>query len=220
MVGIYKITSPTGRVYIGQSWNIKNRWNAHRCVKHTTMAVGLSLRKYGTRAHVFEVLHELPEDITQSVLDNYEAIYIDAFRNCGFDLMNIKEPGSSGRHAPETLKIMSEKRKTYKTSEATRLKISAALKGRPKPKGGKLSEEHRKKISLGNTGRKSTPKMIELLIARNKARTGFTPWNKGKGWSEETKRKMSESHKGKKLSPESIVKRNISRYGHSNLPPK
>jgi predicted GIY-YIG superfamily endonuclease len=30
MIGIYKITSPSGKVYIGQSWDIYDRWKKHK----------------------------------------------------------------------------------------------------------------------------------------------------------------------------------------------
>lgn len=29
IIGIYKITSPTGKIYIGQSVNIEKRWNSY-----------------------------------------------------------------------------------------------------------------------------------------------------------------------------------------------
>ena len=32
-IGIYKITNPKGKVYIGQSININKRWNAYRNLK-------------------------------------------------------------------------------------------------------------------------------------------------------------------------------------------
>ncbi len=32
IVGIYKITNPKGKVYIGQSVNIKKRWGDYKCL--------------------------------------------------------------------------------------------------------------------------------------------------------------------------------------------
>lgn len=59
--GIYKITSPTARVYIGQSKNIKNRWKTYRklntsCKKQT--ALYHSFLKHGVDKHTFEVIEE------------------------------------------------------------------------------------------------------------------------------------------------------------------
>ena len=51
MIGIYKITSPTNKIYIGQSTNIENRWNDYykmiRCKRQTRLYN--SLKKYGFR---------------------------------------------------------------------------------------------------------------------------------------------------------------------------
>ena len=69
MIGIYKITSPTNKVYIGQSWDIKRRWrdyNSVSCKKYPKLHS--SIISHGISKHKFEVIHELPEDITQSVL--------------------------------------------------------------------------------------------------------------------------------------------------------
>lgn len=218
MKGIYKITSPTGRIYIGQSTNIIKRWRAYRCSSRCITPIEKSIRKHGHASHLFEVIHEFPKDINQYILDEYEKLYIELYESCGVALLNAKEGGVSGRHSATTIAIIHSRRVGYRPTEATKRKTSETMKGRPAHnKGIKHSPEHIEKIRKASTGRKASPKMIAALIARNKARTGFAPWNKGREWSEEAKKKMSESHKGKKLSPESIVKRNISRYGHSKF---
>ena len=74
MVGIYKITSPTNKIYIGQSWDIKNRWKGYKYTKQNKSINKLqsSFIKYGLKNHIFEIIHELPYDITQNILDNYD----------------------------------------------------------------------------------------------------------------------------------------------------
>ncbi len=117
MTGIYKITSPTGKVYIGQSVNIKgrlSRYKTNNC-KHQ-VKLHTSIFKHGFKKHSFEVIHELPKDISPVVLTAYEQLYIDLYRGCGVELMNIKEAGSNG-----------------KLSIETKRKISDALKGKPRP---------------------------------------------------------------------------------------
>lgn len=71
-------------------------------------------------------------------------------------------------HSPESnIEIF---RRVNLLSEATRRKMSAAGKGRPK------SEEHKKKIALANTGKKgSAEKGAKISIARK----GKPPSNKG-----------------------------------------
>lgn len=134
MVGIYKITSPSNRVYIGQSWNIDKRKKDHRNYKGATILAN-SIKKYGFDSHFFEVVHELPNDVEQKVLDDYEQLYIDAYRNCGLVLMNLKEGGSKGKH-----------------SEELRRKMSIAKQGMGK--GRVQSEEWKTKRGLAQVGNK------------------------------------------------------------------
>lgn len=57
--GIYKITSPTGRIYVGKSKDIRKRWMSYlniRCKSQPKLY--RSLVKYGPKAHKFEVLEE------------------------------------------------------------------------------------------------------------------------------------------------------------------
>ncbi len=61
MIGIYKITSPSGKVYIGQTWNFNTRLRKYKslhCSKQPK--IYNSLRKYGVFSHTFEIIHELP----------------------------------------------------------------------------------------------------------------------------------------------------------------
>jgi group I intron endonuclease len=64
MIGIYKITSPTNKIYIGQSTNIEQRWKDYnkmiRCKRQTRLYN--SLKKYGPESHLFEILEECSED--------------------------------------------------------------------------------------------------------------------------------------------------------------
>lgn len=56
--GIYKITSPTGRVYVGQSLDIEKRWAGYRvysgCCKQRRLHQ--SLKKYGADQHLYVIL--------------------------------------------------------------------------------------------------------------------------------------------------------------------
>ena len=98
MVGIYKITNPKGKIYIGQSWDIKKRKSnySHANSKYRTKIFN-SIRKYGWNAHRFEIVCELPSDITQEVLDRYETVYWQFYLDCRSDMLNIRDPGSKGR---------------------------------------------------------------------------------------------------------------------------
>lgn len=101
MVGIYKITSPSNKVYIGQSWDIRGRWYSHGHSKHTPFLYN-SIKKYGKENHVFNVIHELPIDVSQYILDEYEKLYIQQYKSVGFFVMNMKSGGSNGKHSEKT----------------------------------------------------------------------------------------------------------------------
>jgi len=55
--GVYKITSPTGRVYIGESKDILTRWKSYKrkdCKKQKR--IYNSIVKYGVENHIFEII--------------------------------------------------------------------------------------------------------------------------------------------------------------------
>ena len=59
MVGIYKITSPTGKIYIGQSVDIENRWLYYKRYGSIGQPkLNSSFKKYQYVAHTFEVVEE------------------------------------------------------------------------------------------------------------------------------------------------------------------
>lgn len=103
IIGIYKITSPSGKIYIGQSWDIGMRKYKYKSgnlkgqVKLTN-----SFNKYSFENHKFEIIHILPKDITQSILDNYEDFYLNQYKDLGFKMLNSKGAGSYGKHSQET----------------------------------------------------------------------------------------------------------------------
>lgn len=129
MVGIYKITSPSGKIYIGQSWNISNRksYYKNRCSRSQAL-IYKSISKYGWDKHKFEIIHDLPKDVSQQVLDDYEVYYIDVYKSSGFSMLNIREGGSRGKHTIETRKKMSDNWNRPKLSKDKRNKISEKLK--------------------------------------------------------------------------------------------
>jgi group I intron endonuclease len=63
MIGIYKVTSPSGKIYIGQSTNIVQRWEDYnkmiRCKRQTRLYN--SFIKYGVKNHIFEIIEECNE---------------------------------------------------------------------------------------------------------------------------------------------------------------
>jgi group I intron endonuclease len=104
MVGIYKITNPKNKVYVGQSWDISNREKYYRlsqCEKQTKLYN--SIKKHGWESHKFEIVHELPPDISQEVMNIYEVFYWQQHKDCGFEMLNVRYPGSNGKLSEETI---------------------------------------------------------------------------------------------------------------------
>jgi group I intron endonuclease len=114
MIGIYKITSPSGKIYIGQAWNIKKRFQSYKCLNKASIGTHLynSFLKHEVKNHLFEVIQHLPSDVEQEILDWYEIFYIQQYKECGFEMLNIKEGGSHGKHSEETKIKIGEKSKT------------------------------------------------------------------------------------------------------------
>ena len=111
--GIYKITSPTGKIYIGQTKDLKRRIRDYRNGSPRQPKLFNSIQKHGWNAHKIELVHELPEDISQEVIDNYEIFYWEAYRDIGFNILNLKEPGGDGKHSEESLETMRQKRLNF-----------------------------------------------------------------------------------------------------------
>jgi group I intron endonuclease len=101
--GIYKITSPIGKVYIGQSWDIQKRFFGYKKSHNFSQPrLSRSFKKYGVYSHKLEICHELPQDCSQQVMDTYEILYWELYKDLGTKMLNIKYPGSGGKHSVES----------------------------------------------------------------------------------------------------------------------
>lgn len=149
MIGIYKVTSPTGEVYIGQSINIERRW-----MNYTDESrIEQSIKKHGRKNHEFKVLHELPIDVTQDIMDAYEKLYIESYRDIGAVLMNITDGGKSAKLAESTRLLISQKLKGRKLESITIERRMAFYKKNRHPNfGKKISLEERENLSKAHIG--------------------------------------------------------------------
>ncbi len=151
--GIYVITSPTNKVYVGQSTNLKDRQRVYRdahCKGQPKLYS--SLKKYGWTAHKFEVILPLKEDINQGQLNYWEQFFMDYYRQNGFELMNIREGGHNGKMSAETIEKIKlarigEKRKPC--SEETKRKIGNANRGRSYHPNPPLTDKQKKLMLEG-----------------------------------------------------------------------
>lgn len=180
MIGIYKITSPKNKIYIGQSVNIEQRFKSYTrlCVR-TSQQILLyrSLKKYGVDKHKFEIL----EECLESDLNEKERYYQDLYSAVGKNGLNCRlttASDRSGKLSEET----KNKLKGKPCSAETRLKISRALKGK---------FEGNKNPFYGKTHTKETLQKIKNINKGNK-------YCVGRIISEETKIKIAEKSKGNK----------------------
>jgi group I intron endonuclease len=81
MIGIYKITNPAGRVYIGKSIDIENRFKQHK-INTTNKLLKELFINYGIDNHSFEVVEECSIDL----LIEKERYYIRIFDKQGIAL--------------------------------------------------------------------------------------------------------------------------------------
>lgn len=99
MVGIYKITNPKGKIYIGQSINIPKRLYQYK--KKRKECIGLkilnSLNKYGIENHSFDILEECEFNVL-----NEREIYWIKYYNSIENGLNIEIGGSNGPRSQET----------------------------------------------------------------------------------------------------------------------
>lgn len=190
LIGIYKITSPSGKVYIGQSWDIVERWRAYKSSYplRSQPKLAASLSKYGAAAHKFEILYWFSAGCTQDDLDGSEILLMQKHKDGGIELLNIRGGGRGGRIDPESSKKMVETRRkngSYVISEATREKYRQVQKGR---KGFPHSEQTKRKLSEMRKGRKPS---AEALEKNRQAQIG-------RKHSPETKAKIAAAHLGRK----------------------
>ena len=156
--GIYKITSPNKKVYIGQSKNVHQRFIRYKrgdCKGQKKLYN--SINKYGWINHTFEIVLECTED----KLNEMEIFYIELFQtfNTKYGL-NLNGGGSNGILSDESKSKISNSLKGRPVSEETRAKIKASLTGKKHSDKTKIkmskprTEEHKANISAGKIGKK------------------------------------------------------------------
>ena len=218
--GIYKITSPTGKIYIGQSIDIKRRWRYHRHLSDSYHINILyrSFIKHGVDNHKFEIL----EECDRKLLNERERFYIekyDTFQT--LNGMNLTKGGDSKVEFSEsTIQKISLAKKGkrpvhligYTHSDETKELLKQKSIGNKNWLGKHHSEETKEKLRIISTGRtcfEETRRKIGLKNKGNKSRLGFT-------YTEDEKKEIAIRNTGKKNN----VPRTSIYYGVSFSKPK
>lgn len=175
MIGIYKITNPSDKVYIGQSMNIKRRWNHYT---NTSLSKGQikmynSIKKYGRENHIFEIIEECSLDQLNERETFYKQQFINEYGWSRALFCGLYDAGG-GPKSKETI----YKLKQHKRTDDVKKKISKALIGIKRSIITKekfslyaknRSYEHNLKISQKLKGHKQTP---QHCLNKSKAMKG------------------------------------------------
>lgn len=191
--GIYVIRNViSGRCYVGSSFNIERRFNAHRSLlkhgKHHSPSLQRAWDKYGSTAFEFGIL-EIVDGIDGLLAAEQKHIELlnAADARLGY---NVSPVAGTRRGVPQpdsVRKKLSAERKGVPKSAETRAKMALAAKARP-PK----SEEHRRKIAESVKKLMASPEQRAKQAEYGKM---AKPWLKGKTLSDEVKRELSRKAK-------------------------
>jgi len=175
MIGIYKITSPNGKIYVGQTTNFSKRKNYYKNgAKPYQVRIYNSLQKHGYDAHSIEFIEEcLVEKLNERERywqDFYEVIGENGL-NCRLTATNDKSGflSESSKHklsiAKKKVVIDSKWREKFaydwtgkNHSEETKRKMSESSKGKKK------TVEHISKLPQNQKGYKSKPRSEEFKL--------------------------------------------------------
>ncbi len=158
MIGIYKITSPSKKIYIGQSRNIEKRFIQYKNnLAKGQKALNSSFLKYGYENHIFEIICLCEKED----LNKKERYYQDFYNAMGKNGLNLcltetnLKPRVVSNYFRENL---SERNKLRVWSEESRTKLASKQKinmiGNSYKKGFKHSDEfkeNRIRIMIGNS---------------------------------------------------------------------
>lgn len=202
--GIYKITSPTGGVYIGQAKNLKRRLREYKKPSGATGQTALrnSFLKHGAENHQFDIIEYCSED----ELNCSERFWQDEFDSVSRANLNciLQECNNIRRKMSETT---IENMRTSKLGENNPMYGKKRTEESKKKQGdsirGELNYNFGKKASEETKQRMSNFQKGKVLSEEHKAkigRKGELHCNFGKRFSDEQKQKISKTKKENGLS--------------------
>lgn len=146
-------TSPSGKCYIGQTMNEEKRRQSHRCITRSKTIFSNAIRKYGLDSMIYTVLHSGIE--TRKELDDLEELEIKNRNTLSPNGYNMRTGGFSAPACP------------WNNNQIFLISWNNTNK--------KMSEEAKKRIGIGNTGKvrsddvkKQISKSLKKYYKKNK----------------------------------------------------
>lgn len=193
---IYKITSPTNKIYIGQTFNFNKRMKSYRNLDCKSQRLLFrSLSKYGFQSHLIEIIHDMVSNIDE--LLKLEVQYIILYESYGKGL-NLTKGGEGCNivhHSEETkMKISYSKKNMVKTNKQIMAHLRSFgykhISNRNKKKS--LSQGGQNHWSFGEKiGSDTLKKKSESMILKYKE--GYVSPRKGVKLDDYTKEKIKNS---------------------------
>lgn len=143
MAYLYRLTSPSGKSYIGIAKDYRERWKIHRyrANRGDNSALYSAIRKYKWESFSSEILvigsFEYVKDLEIKAITAFNTLYPHGYN------MTKGGDGSTGRPTPQHVRDkISASNRGQKRNELMKQRLSAARKG------GTISAEQRAKISV------------------------------------------------------------------------
>lgn len=204
--GIYAIRHvESGRVYVGQTVNLRLRRNHHRAQanagKHCNPKLQRAWAKHGEAAFAFEVLELVAEVVDLSAREQFWIDRLDAVAR-GFNICPAAGSALGVKRSDETKRRLSEAAKAVGLTPAKRAHLDRLHAGFV---GKAQSAEHIEKCRLAKLGQKRS---AESKARMSEARIGWKP-------KPESVAKQRASLTGRKQPADEIERRRLSMVGHS-----
>lgn len=204
---IYKIISPSNKIYVGSTVNLFNRLKAHSRYNFITKNKGCSklynsFKKYDIINHKVFIVEVIDNN---KDLNDREIYYINLY-NSFENGLNLTTGGRDHfNHSTKTKLFLRNLNLGKTVSKEVRLKMSLNRKNKPSNrKGVKLSNETKDKIS--------NSKKLKNVKLSEEHRLKISLANKGKLQSEETRLKISLNNLNRKIDVISRIKRSKKFY--------
>jgi len=211
VVGVYSILSPTGKIYVGQSRNMKYRKQQYKgnAVKNQVY-IYRSIAKYGWEPHQFTVEKFFDDGVEQSILNAEEYRLWKHYKDAGVEMLNLKQPGNQAKQAEETKRKIGMANRGKHTGNNLSKKMLLIFRdrmiGNKFRVGCTLTDAH--KLAIANAARNKVLS-AESHLRLSQAKLGHKNPMFGKPLSEEHRKKISEGNRNRIITPEMRLKMSL-----------